>query len=358
MRKEAIFEIARTLIAILISLLLAFVIILFISKQPGEALSKFLVGPLSKVRYFSNVLEMAIPLTFTGLAISVMFQAKQFNLGAEGAFFVGAVTAAVIGITFSFPNGIHPLVAIICGGLVGGTFLFIPAILKVKWNANELVSSLMLNYILFYLGIFIINYYFRDSMAGAMVSYKLKTTALIPNLIPRTRLHYGLLLVITMIVIVYYFMYRTKWGYAIRMTGLNQKFAEYSGINIKLVMLYAQIIGGIIAGMGGATELLGMYTRFEWQMLPGYGWDGVIVAILARNNPLLVPVAAIFLSYLRIGADLMARMTDIPSEVVSIIQALVIMLVAAESFLASWRHKIVVKKAKEEMAISNGGKSK
>ncbi|MEQ2129022.1 ABC transporter permease [Caldanaerobacter subterraneus KAk] len=355
MHREVLFEIVRTAVAILISLFVVFLIVFLVSSQPTEALSKFLIGPLSKVRYFSNVLELSIPLIFNGLAISIMFQAKQFNIGAEGAFFMGAVAATVVGITMNLPRIIHLPFAIIAGSLIGGILLFIPAILKSKWNASELVSSLMLNYILYYFGIFIINYYLRDVNAGYMVSYPLNSSVLLPKLMIGTRLHYGIFIAIAMIIIMYYFLYRTKWGYAIRMTGLNEKFAEYVGINVKKVILYAQIIGGIIAGMGGAVELLGMYTRFEWQKLPGYGWDGIIVAILARNNPLLVPVAAFFLSYIRIGADLMARMTDVPSEVVSVIQALVIMLIAAESFMAKWRHTMVVKRAKEEFYVNNGG---
>ncbi|MDF2672116.1 MAG: transporter permease [Clostridiales bacterium] len=351
MRSEKLFELLRTLVAIVLALLIAFIIIFFVSQQPGEALSKLLFGPVTKLRYFGNVIEMAIPLTFTGLGVCVMFQAKQFNMGGEGAFFIGAIAAAVVGILVPLPSFIHPIAAIIAGGLVGGGFLYITAKLKTKWNASELVSSLMLNYILLYLGLFIINYTLRDANAGAMVSFKLKTTALIPNLIPKTRIHFGLLLVIAMIIITYYFLYRTKWGYAIRMTGLNQKFADYSGINTTSVVVYAQVIGGIIAGIGGATELLGMYTRFQWQSLPGYGWDGMMVAILARNNPVLVPIAAFLLAFLRIGADLMARMTDVPSEVVSIIQAIMIILVAAESFLSTWRHRIIVKKAKEEITV-------
>ncbi len=351
MSREKIFELARTLVAVVLALLIAFVIILFISKQPGEALRLLLVGPVTKLRYFGNVIEMAIPLTFTGLAVCIMFQARQFNMAGEGAFFIGAIAAAIVGILIPLPKFIHPAAAIIAGGLIGGLFLYIVAKLKTKWNASELVSSLMLNYILLYLGLYIINYLLRDANAGAMVSFKLKASALIPNLIPKTRIHFGLFIVIAMIFITYYFLYRTKWGYSIRMTGLNQKFADYSGINTTSVIVYSQVIGGIIAGIGGATELLGRYTRFQWQTLPGYGWDGMMVAILARNNPALVPIAAFLLAFLRIGADLMARMTDVPSEVVSIIQAIMIIFVAAESFLATWRHRMVVKRAKEEINV-------
>jgi general nucleoside transport system permease protein len=105
------------------------------------------------------------------------------------------------------------------------------------------------------------------------------------------------------------------------------------------------VIGGFIAGMGGSIEVLGMYTRFSWQALPGYGWDGVIVAILARNNPLFVPVAAFFLAYLRIGADIMARYSDVPNEFVALIQGTIIILIAASSFLETYRHKLVFKEA-------------
>jgi simple sugar transport system permease protein len=106
----------------------------------------------------------------------------------------------------------------------------------------------------------------------------------------------------------------------------------------------------MIAGMGGSIEVLGMYRRFSWQLLPGYGWDGVIVAILARNNPALVPVAAFFLAYLRIGADLMSRTSDVQSEVVAVIQGIMIVLIAAESFLSTYRHKIVFKAARQGSA--------
>jgi ABC-type uncharacterized transport system permease subunit len=112
-------------------------------------------------------------------------------------------------------------------------------------------------------------------------------------------------------------------------------------------MLIAQFIGGFLAGIGGATELLGIYSRFEWAASPGYGWDGFIVATLSRYNPALVPVAAFFLAYLRVGADAMARYTDVPSEVIIMIQAIMIVLISAQGFLAFWKHKILLKGLKE-----------
>lgn len=355
MHKKLNFEIIRTIAAIALSLLVAFIIIFAVSKEPTEAFKMFLLGPFGSVRHFGNVIEMMIPLTFTGLAISVMFQAKQFNLGADGAFFIGAIGATIIALKMPMPPVIHPTVAIIFGGILGAIACMIPGILKTKWKANEVVSSLMLNYIMFFLGIYIINNHLRDINAGAMVSEKFPSTVKLPKIIPNTRIHAGLIIVVVLVAILYFFMYKSKRGYEIRMTGQNPMFAKYSGINVNKVIINTQILGGFIAGIGGAVEVLGMYSRFEWQASPNYGWDGIIVAILARNNPALVPLGAFFLAYLRVGADLMSRMTDVQNEVVAIIQGIMIVLIAAESFLSYWKKKRTFKEAtsKTEIASEN-----
>ncbi|MCT4598488.1 MAG: ABC transporter permease [Vallitalea sp.] len=351
MRKNLKFEFVRTTLAILISLALALIIIVSVSATPMLALRKFLIGPFDSIRHIGNVIELMIPLIFTGLAVSVMFLAKEFNLGAEGAFYIGGVGASIIATKVTLPIIAHPIVAILVGGALGGFIAFIPAILKVKWNATELVSSLMLNYVSLFFGIYILKNYIRDPKAGDVVSYSLEKSAKLIYLIPKTKVHFGLIIVIVMVILCYLFIYRTKWGYEIRVAGENRKFARYSGINTAKVIILSQVIGGFIAGMGGSVEVLGMYRRFSWKTSPGYGWDGVIVAILARNNPVLVPVAAFFLAYLRIGADLMARSTDVQSEVVSIIQGVIIVLIVAERFLVKYKHKLVVKQAKQNISI-------
>jgi general nucleoside transport system permease protein len=353
--RKLFFEAMRTLVAIGVALLLALIIIFAVSDDPTFALRRFLLGPFSNLRSFGNVLEMAIPLIFTGLAVSVMFMAKQFNLGAEGGFFIGAVGASIIALTLPLPAVLLPVVAILFGGICGGLGNTIPAVLKAKLDASELVASLMINYILFWFGIYLINNYFRDEMAGAMASHRFSDAARLMRIIPGTRLHFGLIIAVVMIVLIYLFLYKSRWGYALRMVGLNIHFAEYSGINTKSVILYSQIIGGVIAGIGGAVEILGMYSRFSWFQSPGYGWDGVIVAIMARNNPLLIPVFAFFLAYLRIGADTMARVTDVPSEVVAIIQGIMIMLVTAERLLSGWRHRLTVKEKMKTAEVKTGG---
>jgi simple sugar transport system permease protein len=165
----------------------------------------------------------------------------------------------------------------------------------------------------------------------------------------------GFLVAAAFVVLCVLLMFKTRWGYQIRVTGVNASFARYSGIKTGNVVIYSQAIGGLLAGIGGAIETLGMYTRFSWQSLPGYGMDGVIVAILARNNPAYVPIAAFFLAYLRIGADLMSRYSDVPNELVALIQGIIIILIAANSFLAKYRHRLVYEEATHLEAAPAGG---
>ena len=133
---------------------------------------------------------------------------------------------------------------------------------------------------------YLLNYHLRDAKAFSNVSYKFAETAQLDKILPGTRLHTGLIIVLVLIVLAHYFMYRTKWGYELRMTGANREFAGYSGMKTAKVIILVHLIAGFIAGMGGSVEVLGMYNRFQWTALPGYGLDGALVAMLAKIIPL------------------------------------------------------------------------
>ncbi|MGG0823402.1 ABC transporter permease [Paenibacillus turicensis] len=347
MFKSKYFEVIRTAAVILIALVIAFLIIALVSENPLKTISIFLLEPLNSKGHIGNVIEMAIPLMFTGLAVSLLFRANMFNLGAEGIFYFSGVVASAIAIHWSLGGFLHPIVAILIGSIVGAILSAIPGILKAKWNANELVTSLMFNNILFGVGLYLLNYQLRDAKAFANVSFKFEKTSLLDKIIPGTRIHTGLIIVLILIVLAHYFLYKTKWGYELRMTGANRKFAQYSGMKTAKVIILVHLIAGFIAGMGGSVEVLGMYSRFQWTALPGYGLDGALVAMLAKNNPLSVIASALFLAYIRIGADLMARLSDVPAEMISIIQAVIILLISAEQFLKFWKNRMLLKEARE-----------
>jgi simple sugar transport system permease protein len=340
------FEIIRFSVAIMIALLLSFIIILLVSDTPFLALQKLYLGPIENLRRFGNVIELAITLSFAGLSIAIIFSSNEFNLASEGAFYCSGAVAAMFVLSNTLPAIISPFLSILLGGVVGAVIVTIPALLKKKWGASELVSSLMLNFIVLYFARYFINNVFKDPSAGYNATYILPETARLSKIVSGTRIHSGLIILIITVIACILFMEKTKWGFELTQVGRNRQFAKYVGINTSAVVIMSQVLGGFIAGVGGAVETLGMYTRFQWQSLPGYGFDGVIVAILAKNKPRYVPIAAFFLAYIRIGADKMATSTDVTSEMIAIIQGIIIMLVAATAFLSTTRQKMLVKEVR------------
>ena len=337
------FDLIRTFAAVAISLIIGFAIILLVSKEPLSTLFYFVIGPMIKTRYIGNVIELAIPLVFSGLATSILFQTNLFNLGAEGIYYFSGLLAAIIGIKFSLPFIVHPILAITVGSVFGMFVMLMIGFFKAKWNASELVISLMFNSIFYGIGLYILNYYFRDPNVSGLSSYKFKESVLLNNLIPGTRIHTGLIIALLTVWVVHLFLYRTKWGYEIRMTGVNTDFAKYSGMNTTHVIIIASVVAGAIAGIGGSVEIVGMYNRFKWASLPGLGFDGALVAMLAKNKPGNVIFAAVFLAYIRIGADLMARMTNVPAEMVYIMQAVIILLISGGKFLQNYRQRALLR---------------
>lgn len=342
------FEIIRIVMAFLIALAVSAVLIFMTSDMPLESLNHFLFGPMRKLKYFSNVLEMMIPLTFAGLALSIVYQSRNFSLIADGSLYIGSVVASYVAIKFVLPGGWHPLVAIILAAIAGGAIGTLPGIIKIKWQANELVTSLMFNYILYFLGLYIINYFLRDPEASVFASYKFAPTFALPRILEGTRLHAGFIIAIIASVLAYIYIYKTRWGYELRTIGDNIEFAKYAGMNTSKVLITSQFIAGGLAGMAGAIEISGMYKRFLWDVPMSYAWDGVIIALLSKNNPKYVPFAAFFLSYLRIGADLMSRRGDVENEIIAIIQAVMILLIAGERFMAYIKVREENKVAKEK----------
>jgi len=339
------FRLIRTIIAILIGMVLSVFLIYVVSKTPGYSIYQFFLGPLLTFSRFANILENAAPLIFCGVALSISFQARQFNIGAEGAFFLSAAVGTAFAVSTQMPIYLHIPLILGIAGITGALWGFIPGFMKAKWGASELVSSLMLNYVAYFLGLYLINYHFRDKTAGFLVSFRLAETALLPKIVPNTRIHLGVVLALLFALWGYYLLFHTKLGYEIRTTGFNKHYARYAGINAFKVVIMAQVLMGFVAGIGGMTEIMGIHERFRWQVSPGYGWDGVIVAIIGRSHPLLVVCAALFLSYLRVGGQVLNLQSDVPAELVMVIQSIIILLVTAEAFLFQWRYRLTLKEA-------------
>lgn len=366
-RRLLLFNLLRGLAAILLALAVAAIFIFISSDEPLTALKYLLVGPVVSFRATGNVfnttsfltiLAAMIPTIFSGLAVCVMFSANQFNLGGEGAIMLGGFVGALLGIYLKMNTGLHQVVCVLAGAIAGGLIMLIPAILKVKLGASEMVTSLMMNYVVMFVILHFLNFVFADRSKGATQTFPFMETAKIPEIVANgTKLTWGFVVALIFVVIIALLMYRTKWGYAIRMIGINQSFAQYSGMQVGTVIILSQVIGGMLSGMGGSIEVLGRFSTFLWRELPGYGWLGITIAILAKNNPIFVPFAAFFIAYLNKGCDLMATYSDVPSEMIDIIQAAIFLFFAAEQFLAKYRQRIVVRNAQRDLALQEAAAS-
>lgn len=342
------FNVIRTLLAIGIALVLALLLIVIISSTPGFSLVSFLVGPVSSLRTFGTVLEFASPIIFCGLAIAISFKAQVFYIGAEGAFYIAAAVGTAFALSISFPWYIHVPLVLIVTGIAGALWGGISGYLKARFGASEIVSALMLNYVAYFLGLYLINYHFRNREAGYMVSYTLAESAQLRQFVPGTRIHTGIIIGLVIAALIYYFFFHTRTGYELRMTGHNEKFARFGGINTFKIVLIVPMLTGMVAGLGGITEVMGIHERFNWQNSPGYGWDGVIVAIIGKNHPAFIVLASLLLAYLRVGGQQLKLMSDVPAELVLLIRSLMILLVTAEGLLSQWRTRVKVREVAEE----------
>lgn len=344
------YNIIRIVSAIAIACVCACGIIFLVSDDWGSSIYHLFVGPFTSKRKLSNVIEMMIPLVFTGLSLNIAFKCGFFNMGVDGSFYLGAIFAALLAINLPLPVGVHQFVIILVAALIGGLVALIPALIKKYTGANELVTSLMFNYVFFHLGIYILNHYMLDDTTG-YASYKFLKTARLGRLVEGTQLHYGLIIMLVTWGVMWYISEKSAMGYKLRVIGSNMDFAKYSGIKVTGVILLSQFIAGVLAGMGGAIEMVGMNTRFTWNLPVQYVWDGILINLLANSSTALIPLSALFISYIRIGADVMSRNTGVDNQIVAIIQCILILLVASEKFLY-----FIKKRKQEKIALENQGR--
>lgn len=360
MSVKAKHNLLRTAAAIGIGLSVALVLILLTAENPGQAVKYFLAAPFLSKSYFSHLIEVIIPLLFTGSAVCIMFSANQFNLGLEGAVYLGGLVAAISGIYLvtEIPF-ISPMVGILLGGIVGAIITLIPALLQYKWKANVLVSSLMMNYICLYVGLFLLFHFFKDP-DSSQHTYPISEAAKLTSFFKGMNIHSGIIIAALVTIFSYLLLYRTRIGYSLRATGQNPTFAKYSGIGVGALAVFSQVIGGFIGGMGGAVQVLGLFDRFQWVALTGFGWDGVTIAIFAKNNPKYLPLATLFIAYFRTGAWVMSFKAGVQIDLVSVFEGIMVLFLLAEKFLSGTYKKMVFedadRKRRERQALESNEK--
>jgi len=352
-------EFGRIVVAVGAALLLGFIVTLFVSEDPVGAYRAFLLGPLTRLNRFGDWIEESLTLIFVGLAIAIVFKAEVFSLGAEGQLLLGALVSGSVALFVPLPGYLRIPLALLAAALAGFAWGLIPGYLKAYLDANEIVSTLMLNAIALKIYDYMLTYHIKPPNAGYTASATFSADGSLPTFFPpipgldavreqwmsQTNITIALYLVLFAVLAVYYMMYRTPFGYELRLIGANLKFARYGGIDTKRAIVLTMAISGILAGLAGAHLSMGIHTKIIINISLGLGFEGIVVSLLARNNPLGVPFAGLAYGYLRAGADIMERSSDVSREMVLVIQAVIILLVTAERILPMMRRRVSARRA-------------
>jgi len=326
------------LLAIFTSLFIGALVILVTADSFSVGLEKLgkgywgmFEGAFLKRNGIINTLVVTSPLILTGLAVAVPFRAGLFNIGAEGQFVMGGFIGVLAGIYLPLPPILHPIVMMLAGFLGGAIWGFIPGILRARLGAHEVINTIMLNFI----AIAFVNYAvrgpFKDPNPSSVQTYAIRETAELARI--TGRFHWGVFVSVLMAVAVYYFLFKTTWGFSLRTTGQNPDAAEYAGIRSKRQFVLAMSLAGGLAGLAGSLEVQGLTHVVTQGFAAGYGFDAIAVSLLALNNPLAIIPAAILFGALRIGGDFLQIRAGLSIHLVSILQALILLFVSAPAIV-------------------------
>lgn len=317
------------LLAILATLILCSGLIAMAGANVFSAYATLFSSALSSRFNLVETLVKATPLVFTGLAVTVAFRAKFWNIGAEGQLLAGAMAAAFIGGREFLPAWSLVPGMIIAGSVAGGIWALIPAFLKTRFKVDDVVTTLLLNFIIFYGMMALLDGPWKDPLSGYPDSPDIRMEAEFPILLKATRLHLGVLLAAMAAFLAWVLMRHTTAGFAIKAVGENATAAHYAGFSITGVMMTTALVSGALAGLAGVSEVAGIHFQVMAGLSPGYGYTGIVIAMLARLNPGGVIPAAVFFAVIITGAEAMSRATGVPVFLADVIQgtALVTMLV-------------------------------
>jgi ABC-type uncharacterized transport system permease subunit len=343
-------------LSILASLIIGAFIMLANGRNPVTGYVALINGAFGSKYNIATTFAKTVPLVLTGLATSISFRSGISNIGGEGQLYLGAFGAALIGITFvNLPGIVGIPLALAASLIAGGLYALFPAILKVRYNIDEVIVTIMLNTVAVLLTSYLVNYPFASEIGKMGGTEIIAEGYQLSRLVRLSTLNTSIFYVAVISIIMYYLLERTSIGYEIKMVGQNSNFSRYGGINVKRRMIFAMVVSGALCGIAGAFEVLGVHYRFLQHISPGYAWDGMLIALIVKNNPIGVVLMSIFFGALKTGSISMENATGIPSELISVIQSIIILFIAGESgfkakiksFLANRR---AIKKAGEKNA--------
>jgi simple sugar transport system permease protein len=310
-------------------------------------------GLLRAIRPLTESLVTATPYIFTGLSVALGFRCGLFNIGAEGQFFIGALCSAFVGYSIrGLPAIIHLPLAILAGAAGGAVWGMIPGYLKARFGAHEVVNTIMMNWIAFRLSDWLLNGPMKAS-GFRPVTPNVEHAAELPRFFPDPiRLNWGFVLALAVAYVLYWFLFKTTLGFEIRSVGANPDAAKYAGMNIIRNFVLVMALSGALAGLAGSAQVLGVDHWVGQGFSAGYGFDAIAIALLGKSHPLGVVFAAVLFGFLRSGATNMQSIARVPIDIISIIQGLVIIFIAAPDIIR-WLYRL--KNVKVEQTVLTRG---
>jgi ABC-type uncharacterized transport system permease subunit len=322
-----------SLVAIIAALLVGAIVIRASGSDPWEAYKALFDGAFRNRRAVGETLVYSSPLILGGLAFAIAARAGLFNIGIEGQLVMGGFAAGLVGAwNFGLPAFIYLPLALLAAAVVGGIWGMIPGILKARTGAHEVISTIMLNYLAFRLTTYLIQKQGRWLPVDSNVqgTDKVVAAARLPKILDGTRVHAGILIAFAAAILLWFVLYKTAFGYRVRTVGLSRGASSYGGIKWGLTITIAMAISGMLAGLAGAGESLGLHGR-HYAVPPGYGYTSIAVGLVGQNNPIAIIFSGILFGALSAGATQMQSQAGVSKEIVSVLQGLIILAVAAVS---------------------------
>jgi len=347
------------ILAVLTAMLVGALVILMAGGNPINAYLGLFQGAFGSAKAWSETAVWASPYIFAGLAVALAFKGGLFNIGAEGQLALGAVVAAWVGyalpemLGFSLPAIIHLPLAIGLGILAGAIWGAIPGALKAYTGGHEVINTIMMNYIALNMVSFLLNGPMKDRSPNNVSARTplIAEGARIPVIFEGYRVHWGFVLALVVAFLVWWLLWKTTLGFEIRTVGSNPDAAHYAGINVKRTIILTMALSGLLAGLAGVVEVTALNYRHELGFSVGYGFDAIAIALLGKTHPAGVVLGSIIFAGMRNGATRMQFLTQIPVDVISVIQALILLFVAADAII---RYIYRIKAQEERLVLTRG----
>lgn len=346
-------------LAILTAVIIGGIIIVIVGGNPFLAYAGLLQGSFGSAKALSETAVWATPFIFAGLAVALAFKGGLFNIGAEGQLALGATTSALIGyalpewLGLDIPTIIHLPLTILFGIAAGAFWAAIVGFLKAYTGGHEVINTIMMNYIALNTISYLLNGPMKDRDPNNVIARTplIADSARMPSIVEGFRIHWGFVLALFVALLVWWILNKTTLGFEIRTVGANPDAAQYAGINVKRTIIVTMALSGLLAGMAGSLEVTGLNFRHELGFSIGYGFDAIAIALLGKSHPFGVVLAAILFAAMRNGATRMQFLTQLPVDLISVLQALILLFVAADAII---RYIYRIKAKGERLVLTRG----